>query len=508
MNQNDHWGKIGFKPHHGIAIPLSSLHTKKSAGIGEFLDLIPLIDFCRLVHFDTIQLLPINDTGSDPSPYNAISSCALDPVYISLHALPDAGALWEELSSLQAFNPQERVSIFDVKQKKIAWLYRYFQQVFPTVSKSHPYQDFLREHHAWLSAYVRFKSLKNAYKGTHWKHWPSGAFHTTPADTDFYSFLQFLCFSQMEKVRAYATTDGCFLKGDVPILLSPDSADVWAHQHLFHLDLVAGAPPDYYNRLGQKWGFPLFNWDAMRKERFAWWKQRLSIVGKLYHIYRIDHVVGFFRIWAIPENKEALEGHFVPEDSRLWEAHGRELLQMMLDASPLLPIAEDLGTIPKEVGPVLKELKICGTKVIRWERRWHDGKEFIPLNEYEPLSVTTLSTPDSDTLAMWWEKYPEESKLYAEKKNWTYHEKLSQEERFSLLWDAHHSSSYFHINLLQEYLALFPELVSPRPEDERINIPGTILPTNWTYRIRPSIEEMCAHTLLIQKMEQLSRERD
>lgn len=503
MKAAAHWEKIGLKPHHGIAIPLSSLHTKQSSGIGEFLDLIPLIDFCKSIHFDTIQLLPINDTDTDQSPYNAISSCALDPVYISLASLPDAGNLLEELPSFQEFNQLERVMIFEVKQKKIAWLYRYFQLVFPTVSKENAYQDFIHDHHQWLTPYVQFKSLKTEYKGTHWRYWPIGAFHTTPADADFYSFLQFLCFSQIEKVRAYATEHGCFLQGDVPILLSSDSADVWADQHLFLLDLSAGAPPDYYNQMGQKWGFPLFNWDAMRKEQFAWWKQRLSVIGKLYHIYRVDHVVGFFRIWAIPQNLEATEGHFIPQDPSLWESQGREFLLMMLEATPLLPIGEDLGTIPKEVGPVLKELGICGTKVIRWERRWNEGKEFIPLNEYEPLSVTTISTSDSDTLAMWWEKCPEESRLYAEGKKWPYHEKLSQQERFSLLRDAHHSTSYFHINLLQEYLALFPELISSNPEDERINIPGTILPTNWTYRCRPSIEEMSAHASLTEMMKQL-----
>lgn len=503
MKTDTHWKPIGFKSHHGFAIPLSALKTEQSSGIGEFLDLIPLIHFCKETHFDTIQLLPINDTGNDSSPYNIISACALDPVYLSLTSLPDIGNLIEELKPLKELNHSARVALFEVKQKKIAWLYRYFQQTFEKVVQDTAYQSFLQKHRSWLPAYAQFKALRNQYQNIHWKDWPNTT--TTSSDIDFYSFLQYLCFSQMEKVRNYATEQGCFLKGDIPILLNSNSADVWAHQQLFIHDLVAGAPPDYYNRQGQKWDFPLFNWEAMRKEKFAWWKQRLSIASELYHIYRIDHVVGFFRIWAIPKDKQAIEGHFIPSDPHLWESLGREILEMMIAASPLLPIAEDLGTIPHEVPRVLKEFGICGTKVIRWQRRWHDGKEFIPLNEYEPFSLTTVSTHDSDTLQMWWENAPEEAKLLAEMKHWIYQPKLTQQERFDLLYDAHHSASYFHINLLQEYLALFPELISPNNEDERINIPGVVLPTNWTYRFKPTIEEMLEFKLLIAKMLQLSK---
>jgi 4-alpha-glucanotransferase len=475
VKTDSHWKSIGFKPHHGIALPLSALKSRQSSGIGEFLDLIPLIGFCKKINFDTIQLLPINDTDGDTSPYNIISSCALDPVYLSLHALPNSKI---PIFECKEWNEAKRVAIPEVKQKKIAWLYLYFQQTFKNIEKETSYQTFLKKHHHWLNPYAQFKAKKNEHQNTHWENWGDA-----PAQgVDFYFFLQYHCFSQMEKVRAYATKKGCFLQGDIPILLNSNSADVWNHQHLFRRDLVAGAPPDYYNRLGQKWEFPIFNWEAMRKENFAWWKQRLSVASDLYHMYRIDHVVGFFRIWAIPKDQEAASGYFIPTDPHLWENLGREILTMMLEATPLLPIAEDLGTIPPEVPRTLKEFGICGTKVVRWQRRWHDGKEFIPMNEYEPFSLTTVSTHDSETLAMWWKNAPEEAKLVAHEKNWTYRPQLTEQERFDLLYDAHHSNSYFHINLLQEYLALFPELVSPNPEEERINVPGVVLPTNWTYR--------------------------
>ena len=506
MRCAEQWKKIGLKQHHGTALPLFSLHSKKSCGIGEFLDLIPLIDWCKSVGFDVLQLLPLNDTGSDPSPYNQLSSCALDPVYLSLADLPEAGGLLSELDSFQPLSELPRLGT-EVKHQKLHWLYRYFEQAFPLHSKEKRYLSFLEEN-PWLPNYALFKSLKDEYGGKRWADWPLE--YQTPRNisgrkksTDFHSFLQFHCYQQMEQVRSYASRHGVFLKGDVPILLSPDSADVWADPHLFQLDLAAGSPPDYYNRLGQKWGFPLFNWNAMRKENFAWWKQRLSAVGRLFHIYRIDHVVGFFRIWGIPEEKKASEGSFFPPDPSLWPAQGREILSMMIDSSPLLPMAEDLGTIPKEVYPVLRDLGICSTKVIRWQRRWDSDKSYIPYSEYDPLSLTTLSTPDSDTLSGWWKKFPDEAIPFAHFKQWPYRSDLTKEQRFAILRDAHHTPSYFHINLLQEYLSFFPDLVSTNPDDERINVPGTLLPTNWTYRFRPSVEELLANQPLAETIREI-----
>mgnify|MGYP001605191050 CR=1 FL=1 len=453
MKATAHLQKIGLFPHHGICLPLFSLHTRLHPGKGTFLDLIPLIDWVKQIGFDVLQLLPIHDTGSARSPYNPISSCALNPLYLSSE------------------NP-----------------HKLFQDTFFSLSKTSAYQTFLKEN-PWLSGYARFKALKEQFGGKHWLDWPPNA--SPPKEAiDFHIFVQFHAFRQMQLVHQHATEQGIFIKGDIPILLSPDSADVWENPHLFHLDLSAGAPPDLYNQLGQNWGFPLFNWDAMRKEHFQWWKQRLKVAEKCFHIYRIDHVVGFFRIWGIEKGKKAAEGSFFPPDPTLWAAQGKELLEMMISASSALPMAEDLGTIPKEVYPLLKELGICGTKVLRWEKT--DGR-YTPFAQYEPLSMTTLSTPDMDPLELWWKKYPAESIPFADFMHLAYHPILSAKQRLHILREAHHTPSLFHINLLQEYLALFPELVSSNPENERINVPGTLLPGNWTYRFRPSIEEITTH---------------
>lgn len=481
MKTDPQWEKIGKHPHHGISVPLFSLRNQNNCGIGEFSDLILLIDWCKEVGFDVLQLLPLHDTGFDPSPYNPISSCALDPIYISL----------SELGIEIPENPlsnEPRVLRHSVKKLKREILFLFFEKEYEATSKTDLYQQFLHEH-PWLDVYAQFKALKDKYGNIHWQEWDK-SMPAPPKMGEFYTFLQYHAFRQMKIVKNYADTQGIKLKGDIPILLSKDSADVWAYPHLFDLDYCVGAPPDLYHADGQNWGFPLINWKAMRMDQFNWWKTRIHAAQNLYHIYRLDHVIGFFRIWAIPNNRLSIEGSYVPPDPDLWENHGTELLDMMIDASPLLPMAEDLGTVPKVVPPVLKKLGICGTRVMRWEKT---KEGFIPLNEYEPLSMTTLSNHDMDLLQLWWKKYPTEAVPFAEFLHIDYQPMLGEMERAKILRASHQTSSLFHINPLQEYLALFPELVSLNPEDERINYPGTQLPSNWAYRFRPTLEEIIAH---------------
>ena len=482
MITDSQWKRIGKQPHYGIMIALASLRSKKGCGIGEFLDLLPLIPWCRSVGLDVIQLLPLNDSGSDPSPYNPLSSLALDPCYLSLDALANP---IEPLDALfQSLQESARIQFTEVKRRKLKWLRTYFDARFD--SQNPAYLAFIAAH-PWVRDYGRFRAYKDLYNGAHWQHWPA----VLPDESgDFYAFLQFLCHQQMNQVRNIADREGVFLKGDLSILISPDSVDVWLEREQFALDLVAGAPPDQYNQLGQKWGFPLCNWEAMQQDGYQWWKRRLKIAEEYYHIYRIDHIVGFFRIWAIPPEKTALEGHFIPIDPTTWPDHGRKILKMMVESSSMLPIGEDLGTIPSFVPQILKELGICGTKVLRWQSN-HEG--YIPYDQYEPMSLTTLSTHDLEPLGLWWETHHEEAARFAHFKHWTYEPHLSIGQRFEILRDAHHTASYFHINLLQETLALFPELVWPDPKDERINIPGEDLIFNWTYRYRPYVEEIVMH---------------
>ncbi len=510
------WKKIGVHPHHGINFPLSAIHSSQSCGIGEFFDLIPIIDWCHRLKIDFIQLLPLNNSEADPSPYNAISSCALNLVYLSLHALPyleKLPDLKKKLKDFDALNQLHRIAYTEVRTHKLGWLHAYFDKIGDKITKSKEFNHFCTENR-WVEPYALFKALQDRLGGTSWTDWPQELRSPSAkdlkmlirrywAEASFYMALQFLCFSQLKKVKEYANAKGVFLMGDFPFLVSRESVDVWQYPEFFNTELSGGAPPDYYNAEGQNWGSPIYNWDNLRKKHFAWWKRRLKCAENFFDLFRLDHVLGFFRIWGIPQGKLSKEGHFVPLDEKTWEMHGKELLTMVASSTRMLPIGEDLGTVPDIVRPCLKELGICATKVMRWERKWEEDKRFTPIQYYPPISITCISTHDSETLSLWWKNFSDEAKDYAAFKHWVYSPHLSDLQREEILWDSHHTTSLFHVNLLQEYLAFFPDLSWPNPEDERINIPGKVLVTNWTYRFKPSVEMITSHKELFLKMERI-----
>ncbi|NGX56264.1 MAG: 4-alpha-glucanotransferase [Candidatus Anoxychlamydiales bacterium] len=510
---SNHWEKLGIKDHHGITVPLFAIVCEKSSGIGEFLDLFEVIDFIKEIGFDTLQLLPLNETGKDPSPYNALSSLALNPLHISLHALEsldDNYELKEKLKDFKIFNTYQRVHYLKLKKLKMDFLYDYYLYVFKTLKENKEFNHFLQEN-SWLEEYALYRTILEEQNDKHWDIWPDDLKNLNKKNIPsliekyhdkmhFYFFLQYLAFSQLQSVKKYADENNIFILGDVPILISPYSCDVWFNREIFDFTYVAGAPPDSYSLYGQKWGFPLFNWKKLEENNYSWWKRRLKTIESLYHMYRIDHVVGFFRLWSIDPNSDATEGRFIPRDPTSWKKEGTKRLKMMLHSSKLLPIAEDLGLIPKIVYKTLKELGICGTKVIPWERT---AFGYIKFNNYEPLSVTTISTHDSDTFEGWWETAVQYATKFAKFKRWQYSYKLSYHQRKELLYDSHHTSSIFHINLLQEYLALYPELSYPDPDDERINIPGTMLPTNWSYKYKVSFDKIKSHQKLKEDLKDL-----
>lgn len=510
-NVGPQWSYIGIRNHHGINLPLSALHTEKSCGIGEFYDLIPLIDWCSSIGMDVIQLLPLNDTGDETSPFFAQSAMALNPLFLSLHMLPNVDE--GKLTEMRKFNSLPRVPYHDVQSHKLLFFRAYFEEMGQTIMREKEYPLFIKDN-TWIETYALFKVLKDVMSKNHWQTWPHELQYLKKEQFDtlsmqyayemsYYIFLQYLCHQQMSAVKAHARSKGVFLKGDIPILISPDSADVWRYSDAFDLTLSAGAPPDAYAPDGQSWGLPIFNWDVIKGHNYGWWRTRLSYAANFYDIYRIDHVLGFFRIWAIPLGEPAKNGRFIPEREENWLAHGKEILSILVDHSPMLPIAEDLGTVPHSVRTVLSEMGICGTKVMRWEKQPQNHGLFIDPLHYNPISMTTVSTHDSETLELWWNENSGEAEYFARYKGWSYSPHLTKNHRREILWDSHHSSSLFHINLIGEYLALFPELVWDDPHDERINVPGIVAPTNWTYRIRPSVEEILAHEPLKQEMRTL-----
>jgi 4-alpha-glucanotransferase len=511
------WRRIGTSPHHGIDLPLFSLHSAQSCGIGEFSDLTPLIDWCHDIGLDVLQLLPVNDTGMDNSPYSAISAFALNPVHLGLASLAyvEADSLLKALlEEGRGLTVGERVHYGNVYAFKETFLRHYDQKYGARIRGSGAYGAFIQKNKSWLEPYALFKVLKAKHKWAPWQQWKGAFLHPTAdqyatlcveyqKEMDFHFLVQHLCFEQFQQVKKHAEIKKLFIKGDLPIFISRDSADVWFSRHLFDLDYSAGSPPDMYSQQGQNWGSPIYNWSTMEKEQYLWWRQRLEVAGHFYHLYRLDHIVGFFRIWAIPMGGSGKEGHFIPQDPDMWIPHGEKILRMMVANSEMLPIGEDLGVVPGVVKECLARLGICGTKVIRWERRWKGDKGFIPYTEYPQFSMTTVSTHDSDTLEMWWERCPEEAQLFSQFRGIAFTRQLSPAFHEEILHDSHHTASLFHINLLQEYLALIPEMRWGNIENERINIPGSVAERNWSYRFRPSVEAITCSVLLKQLIQRI-----
>lgn len=518
----EQWKSLGLRHFHGINLALFSLWSENSLGIGEFFDLLGIIDLCEKSSIDIIQLLPLNDTGPCKSPYSAVSAFALNPLFLSLQGLEGFDKLdSEKIEALKKLNHSQFVDYENVFQIKWPLLKAYARKL-QSVQESRQYQAFLADK-PWLESYSLFMTLKEKLGWKCWTKWPKALRQlgnenykelvaTNAEEIKIHQILQFLCFEQLKTVKEYAEKKNVYLKGDIPILLSFDSADVWYDSfqdtQIFLRDLSAGAPPDMYSKNGQNWGFPLYDWHCLEGTDFAWWKKRLDYASHFYHLYRIDHIVGFFRIWAIEKNTCATKGFFLPFEEEKYLKQGKKIMEMMLSSCKMLPIGEDLGTVPCAVRSCLKELGICGSKVLRWERKWNEeGQPFIDINQYPLESMSTVSTHDSEPLGLWWKTQKKEAESFAKEKGWQYQEILSKEQCHAILKDCHQSASLFHINLLQEYLYLFDELHWPKIEDERINIPGKVLKKNWSYRYRQSVETLKGHKGLQKLFQDLSQKK-
>jgi 4-alpha-glucanotransferase len=311
--------------HHlsGVSLPVSALRSEESCGTGDFYDLVALGEWCVDAGLDLIQLLPVNDTGGEASPYSALSAYALHPLYLRLDALPEASGFADDIGELRRrFEPESRLQYHDVRAAKLDLLLRMFRHHVSDIRRDAELALWVAESE-WIREYAAYLLLKEEHDGRAWYEWPRLR-DPTPEDIHaywdahrddalFHAWLQWRLHQQLQFVGEQLNTLGVALKGDLPILMNPDSADVWAHRQLFRLDLRAGAPPDMFSALGQNWDFPVYDWDALRAEDFAWWKRRLRQAALFYHAYRIDHVLGFFRIWAIPERDvSGSMGYFLP----------------------------------------------------------------------------------------------------------------------------------------------------------------------------------------------------
>lgn len=311
----------------GTAIPVFSLRTRDDFGIGEFLDLKKMADWAAATDQSIIQILPINDTTMshswmDSYPYNANSTFALHPQYVNLIAAgvePD-----EDYFKLQKeLNTLSQIDYVRVNNEKIRLLRTAFSKVYGEISQSEDYIEFVNSNSGWLVPYAVFCVLRDMYGTSCFAEWGEYATYTEEKVDDFYStnkrevdfhiFIQYNLHKQLTEAVQYAHKQGVVLKGDLPIGISRTSVDAWVNPDLLNMDCQAGAPPDAFSEYGQNWGFPTYNWERMAQDNFAWWRARFAKMAEYFDAFRIDHILGFFRIWEIPMHAvRGLLGYFNP----------------------------------------------------------------------------------------------------------------------------------------------------------------------------------------------------
>jgi len=412
------WEVIGTKRRAGVVAPLFSVYSKRSIGIGEIPDLKLLVDWCRLTHMSILQLLPLNDTGYNFTPYDAQSTFAFDPIYLSLEELAgvELAAQKDDMNRLRKQFPagQSRVD-YKIKGAKLGVLWKIFRS--RDWRNVPAFKAFQQENKFWLGDYAAFRVIKSLQDERAWWDWPEeyrtknqaslGNLRQEHADQIlFQEWLQWQLKEQFHQLKIYAREKGVFILGDLPFLVSRDSADVWSNQHYFKLDCSAGAPPDMFFAKGQRWGMPTYDWGAIAAHDFDYLKEKLKYASLFYDLYRIDHFVGIFRVWTIPlsepEESGGLNGTFDPKDEAVWEAHGRRLLDVMLAATPMLPCAEDLGTVPDCSYTTIRDYGLVGTDVQRWVRDWKHSLNFKDPSEYRPNGIAAISTHDLSNMKAWW----------------------------------------------------------------------------------------------------------
>ena len=325
FKHNFHWKGAG------VAIPVFSLRSASDWGIGTYTDLHLLADWASNIGLKFIQILPINDTtnkgtNADSYPYRAVSIYALHPILLDVKKIGTLNDIAQqkmfERRGLQ-LNEKTDVSYSEVFALKTAYLKLVYEQDARDLFRSAAYKKFLQKNRHWLLPYAVYSCLRDEYRTTDFNSWKEYSAYSLSKINDYvarnekrvgyYCFVQYYADKQLKEAHAYATQKGIALKGDLPIGISADSVDAWMNPSLFHLDAQAGAPPDDFSINGQNWGFPTYNWEKMKSNGFDWWKSRFRNMAEYFDAYRIDHILGFFRIWSIPiDSSDGILGYFNP----------------------------------------------------------------------------------------------------------------------------------------------------------------------------------------------------
>lgn len=470
----------------GISVPVFSLKTKRSLGCGDFLDLIPLIDYANVSGFKILQLLPVNDTSitetsRDKSPYSILSAFALHPIYINIQELAFNFDFEVFAPLIKKLNfPQFEYSRIYHAKKEI--LKKLFIVRGEKDLKSTSFIKFFEDSKEFLKPYAAFCALRDHYNTSDFSNWDKSCAYSEllveevckKYKVDFFYFVQFHLHRQMRKVVAHAKKKKILLKGDFPIGVHPHSVEAWRFHNYFRWEQQVGAPPDFYNNSGQNWGFPSYDWDEIKEEGFFWLKSRLQWMERYFKIIRLDHILGYFRLWEIPiRERSGLMGSFYPSlgyseeeiqltslnlrslnkffffrnktyhprinlihlkdfdqlnfcqkkiikqfyksyffqrQDSLWKLEGIEKLKVMLNVTKIELCAEDIGVVPNCVNQVLKELNILNLHVQRMPKSFEI--EFENPQDFPESCVCMPSNHDTAPLRQWWVENPKKTRKY------------------------------------------------------------------------------------------------
>jgi 4-alpha-glucanotransferase len=529
----------------GLLAPLFALRTEDDLGIGDVGALRQFIDWARPLGFRLIQLLPINETGGDHSAYNAISSRAIDPTTLQLApGSPEdlsQEAFAEETANVDLTALRRGAVHYDVvKPLKKKLLERAFAE-FGQRETDEGFGSFCATERAWLEDYTLFRVLmeQNGERET-WDEWPQNSIaaarewldslgenerKTLGERREFFAYVQWIAHRQWTEVKNFAADRDVALMGDIPFGVSYYSADVFAHPENFALDWSGGAPPEPYfkddeftQKWGQNWGIPIYNWSHLRTQNFQWWRQRVRGMKEIFHVFRIDHILGFYRIYAFPwrptRNPEFLPlgweemlahtggraPQFAPRDDSTPENcernrhEGEEYLRVVLDeAGATRVVGEDLGTVPDYVRPNLHSLGIAGFKIPQWESDPHNHR-VISGSSYQRLSVATFATHDHKPLRALWEEAFEQKSATSEQAQ----QDLAKIAEFAGIPAPNESTDFAREFIPAIFDALFRSessiaivmITDLFGRKDRFNVPGTAAKSNWSRRLHTTVKKL------------------
>lgn len=484
----------------GVTLPLFSLRSERDWGIGEIGDLPACARVLRRHGFSVVQLLPPHELArGETSPYGARTGFGLDPIYATLEDIADLApgdlerALGEEglreRDELRALAEVDYARVRTLKMRALEAAFANFEEREwkKDSARAQRLRGFVAREELWEQDLALYVALREEHGGTGWSTWPMSERTRDPATLEeararlaprvrFHQYLQWQLFEQWEKARAAVRDEGVLLFGDLPFVVGRESADVWSCSRLFRNDLDLGAPPDEFSDIGQSWGLPPYDWNALEAEQHAWLRARAAHAARLYHGFRLDHVVGYFRQYV--RKGEAL-GVFDPKDEGDQEAHGKRVLAAMRAAAQSAEIiAEDLGVIPNFVRKTLADMSLPGYKIIPWEKE-PDETMRDPAG-FPEISVASYSTHDTPPLLAFYDSLPPRDRASLAKLAKTTEEAPEPERERALLALLFSARSALAMVLVTEIFG----------ERTRINTPNSVGGHNWTYRLPAPLERL------------------